>query len=488
MTQLPKGWKISTLGALGAWGSGGTPSKNISSYYAGGSIPWLVIGDLNDGIVTKSKVNITEVALVNSSAKLLEKNTLLIGMYGSIGKLGITGVQCATNQAIAFCKPYIKYVELKYVFYALMSEKSFLVKKGQGGAQQNISQGILKAHEIPVAPLGEQKRIIDKLDAVFERISSCQVRLFHVFHVLKCFRQSVLSAATSGSLTEAWRLKQLVDNKEISTRSYLEENIIKLQEKLKGKRFEEILSLYSRVLYDSEKLPRGWVNCPVGMIGIVSNGSTPSRSDDRFWRGDIPWISSGEVRNCNIYKSNECISELGFESTPVRVLPRGSVLIAMIGEGKTRGQSAILEIEATVNQNVAAVVPFENGLISKYLWYSFQAKYEENRREGNGTGPQALNCQRVRELTLNLPPLAEQHEIVKRIEALFSFADRLEARLATACTAVDRLTPALLAKAFRGELVPQDPADEPASELLARLAASRAAETAKPLRARTAKV
>lgn len=181
------------------------------------------------------------------------------------------------------------------------------------------------------------------------------------------------------------------------------------------------------------------------------------------------------VRNFIIDHTREYISDKGCHSSSVRLLPVGTVLLAMIGEGKTRGQSAILQIEATVNQNVAAVIPFDESVISKYLWYSFQEKYEENRREGNGTGPQALNCQRVRELTLNLPPLAEQHEIVKRIEMLFAFADRLEARLANARAATDRLTPALLAKAFRGELVPQDPNDEPASELLKRLAAQREA-------------
>lgn len=157
----------------------------------------------------------------------------------------------------------------------------------------------------------------------------------------------------------------------------------------------------------------------------------------------------------------------------------------MIGEGKTRGQSALLKIEATINQNIAAVVPVPEVLASEYLWFWFQSQYELNRLAGNGTGPQALNCQKVRELPLNLPPPEEQTEIVCRVKLLFAYADRLEARLHAAQTAANRLTPALLAKAFRGELVPQDPNDEPAAELLRRLAASAPATPKK--RGRTAK-
>jgi type I restriction enzyme S subunit len=103
---------------------------------------------------------------------------------------------------------------------------------------------------------------------------------------------------------------------------------------------------------------------------------------------------------------------------------------------------------------------------------------------GNGSGPQALNCQRVRELPFILPPLPEQTEIVRRVEALFAFADRIEARLATAQATVARLTPSTLAKAFRGDLVPQDPDDEPAAALLERIAALKDVVPAKKVRAK----
>ena len=133
----------------------------------------------------------------------------------------------------------------------------------------------------------------------------------------------------------------------------------------------------------------------------------------------------------------------------------------------------MLAIESTINQNIAAVV-LDHGLVrADYLWRWFQLQYEATRERGGGSGPQALNCQRVRELPFVLPPLAEQHEIVRQVEALFALADRIEARFAKAKAQIDRLPQALLAKAFRGELVPQDPNDEPASVLLERLRAAK---------------
>jgi type I restriction enzyme S subunit len=107
------------------------------------------------------------------------------------------------------------------------------------------------------------------------------------------------------------------------------------------------------------------------------------------------------------------------------------------------------------------------------LWRWLQLQYQETRERGSGSGPQALNCQRVRELPFVLPPLAEQQEIVRRVEALFKIVDQIEERYKKAKTHIDKLTQSILAKAFRGELVPQDPTNEPASELLRKIAGSR---------------
>lgn len=348
--------------------------------------------------------------------------------------------------------------------------------------QSTIPKEVLLDVELPLPPLAEQRRIVGKLEAVLGKVSASRERLARVPGLLKRFRQSVLAAACSGKLTADWRegndsdetgsqlLLQIKHKRMCRQRS--KKDVVQIETAF-GSEIQEVLE--EELGFDD--LPESWRTCRIGAIGNVCNGSTPSRQEPAFWDGEIPWVSSGEVRNCVITKTRERITADGFERSSVRMLPKGSVLVAMIGEGKTRGQSAILEIEATINQNIAAV-DISHGLInSVFLWRWFQMRYSATREEGNGSGPQALNCQRVRELPFLLPPLAEQHEIVRRVERLFALADRLEAQLRAAQTRVDKLTQAVLAKAFRGELVPTE-ADlarrearpyEPAHELLARI-------------------
>ncbi len=123
-----------------------------------GTIPWLVIGDLNDGIVTDSRTKITEDGLRNSAVKWIEEGSVLIAMYGSIGKLGIAGRRLTTNQAIAFTKP--EPILPKYLFYYLLRERENLGKRGIGVTQKNISQTIIKGYPFLLAPLQEQRRIV----------------------------------------------------------------------------------------------------------------------------------------------------------------------------------------------------------------------------------------------------------------------------------------------------------------------------------------
>lgn len=149
----------------------------------------------------------------------------------------------------------------------------------------------------------------------------------------------------------------------------------------------------------------------------------------------------------------------------------------MYGEGKTRGQVAELDIAATINQACAAVVVDETKMLRTFVKLALQANYLQMRVLAEGGNQPNLNLSKVKGFPLPAPTIEEQAEIVRRVETLFAFADRLEARLQAARTAANRLTPALLAKAFRGELVPQDPNDEPAAELLKRLAASAPATT-----------
>ena len=214
---------------------------------------------------------------------------------------------------------------------------------------------------------------------------------------------------------------------------------------------------------------RKWIKCTVGAIGRVTNGSTPSRKCPDYWNGNIPWVSSGEVRNNIITVTNECITQKGFNNSSVKLLPKGTVLIAMIGEGKTRGQSAILEIDATINQNIAGVV-IDHGLVMPdFLWFWFQMNYSKNREKGAGSGPQALNCQRVRELEFICPSIREQQKIIIILKSLLMKEQQVKEAAEQVISQIDTMKKSILARAFRGELGTNDPADESAVELLKRV-------------------
>lgn len=162
--ELPKGWVWTTLGEIGKWQSGATPSRSNKSYY-GGTIPWLKTGDLNDGFITEIPEFITEEALKNTSVKLNPTDSVLIAMYGAtIGKVGILTFPATTNQACCACSDYC--IDKMYLFYFLIQEKDKFIYKAGGGAQPNISKEIIVDTLIPLPPLAEQKRIVAKVEEV----------------------------------------------------------------------------------------------------------------------------------------------------------------------------------------------------------------------------------------------------------------------------------------------------------------------------------
>ena len=194
--NIPDGWKIKKMPDVVKWGSGGTPKATVKEYYENGTIPWLIIGDLNNGIVTKSESKITELGLKNSSAKMIPAGTLLVAMYGSIGKLGITGMECCTNQAIAYAKELYG-VTTKYMFYFMAMMKSELISKGKGGTQKNISQTVLNSLEVIVPPIEEQERIVFRIEEMLSQLDDGVETLNKTKKQLKVYRQAVYSSAYS---------------------------------------------------------------------------------------------------------------------------------------------------------------------------------------------------------------------------------------------------------------------------------------------------
>ncbi|UNK73956.1 restriction endonuclease subunit S [Raoultella planticola] len=179
-------------------------------------------------------------------------------------------------------------------------------------------------------------------------------------------------------------------------------------------------------------LPRSWLNIVVQDFADIRLGSTPDRSEKKYWNGDIPWVSSGEVANEVILDTKEKITPEGFKNSSTSMIPTGSLLMAIIGQGKTRGQTAILGIDACTNQNVAAFV-FNQVLVEpEYVWIWAKSKYLSHRGDGHGGAQPALNGKKVRSFIFPLAPIKEQQRIVSEVKRLNDICDTLQSRLQAA--------------------------------------------------------
>jgi len=435
MSELPMGWVAIPLQEFGMWGSGGTPPKGNTAYYQG-DIPWAVIGDLNDGLLTTTANHIADSGLANSSAKLVPPGTLLIAMYGSIGKLAIAGIECCTNQAIAFCRVDESVADTGYLFHLLRCVRPELIKLGQGASQQNISQTILKAFEVPLAPRAEQTRIAQKLDELLTQIDTLKARIDGIPTLLKRFRQSVLTAAVSGRLTDEWR--------------------------------------------DERQLPS---ICEVELGALIKSGPQNGlyKPSSAYGEGSkiirIDSFYSGEIKAWDTLRSLK-IEPKELDAWGVKI---GDILINRVNSIEYLGKCAVVRTvpEPTVfESNIMRMSLHTDRIHPEYLMRYLTSEVGRKAlivKAKHAVNQASINQGDVKACKVPLPSLEEQTEIVRRVEQLFAFADQLETKVTSAKSRIDHLTQSILAKAFRGELVPQDPNDEPAIVLLERIQAQRAA-------------
>lgn len=220
------------------------------------------------------------------------------------------------------------------------------------------------------------------------------------------------------------------------------------------------------------EIPETWEWVRLEDIAFVGTGSTPDRSNSEYYGGTIPWVNSSLTQNDFICDTPECITEKAIEETSCRIYPIGTLIVAMYGQGKTRGQVSELKIVAATNQACAAINVYESN-INSYVKLFFKYNYTTIRKEAAGGAQPNLNLIKIKKIFIPLPPLSEQHRIVAKIEELMPLVeeydkaqkelDALNAKLPEA------LKKSILQEAIQGKLIPQDPNDEPASVLLQRI-------------------
>ncbi len=470
---LPKGWTWTTLGKLGDWTGGGTPSKSNVDFWRGGAIPWVSPKDMKFDVVGETEDFITADAVSNSAAKYVPASSVLMVMRSGILRhtfpVAINDRTVTLNQDLRALTPREGVSAAFVARYLKSASRRILTECAKDGTTVNsIEVAALERLPVPIAPLPEQRRIVDRIDELFAEIAGGEAALAEARRGLDLFRRSLLKAAVTGELTRDWREtgRPAETGVELLAR-ILDRRAARSVVPRRGRR-----SSTGTRERDSEigNIPEGWAWATLGQLFDISTGSTPSRSEPKFWEGDVPWVSSGEVAFCRIQSTRETISREALRSAD-RVHPAGTVLLAMIGEGKTRGQCAILDVPATNNQNAAAIRVESTGIPSEYVYITLEQRYYDTRRESQGGNQPALNAGIVGEIPIPLPPPAEIEEILRRVsETQSAIEDTLKELNAADADAV-RLRQSTLKAAFEGRLVPQEPDEEPASALLARLTA-----------------
>ncbi|MEZ8149102.1 restriction endonuclease subunit S [Enterovibrio norvegicus] len=412
---IPEGWLEQPIGNIADVVAGGTPKAGDPNNFAmsGTAIAWLTPADLskyNSKSISHGARDLSQEGYDSSSAKLMPKGALLFSSRAPIGYVVIAENPICTNQGF---KNFVftEQVDSTYAFYYLKSIRDLAESLGSGTTFKELSGATAKTIPFRLAPLAEQKVIADKLDELLAQVESTKARLDAIPAILKSFRQSVLAAAVSGKLTEEWR----------------------------GAPIDE------------------WRN--VNLIDVVEdkprNGRSPKGVDyETPYRNlTLSATTTGEFI-ANKFK----YIELDIDDSSHLWVKNGDILIQRANTIDYVGVSALYlgEDNQYVYPDLMMKCRPNKKIIGKYLYLALLSegarKYFRDNATGTSGNMPKINQKTVSETPLLLPPLKEQAEIVRRVEELFAFADKVEAQVNAAQVRVNNLTQSILAKAFRGEL------------------------------------
>ena len=428
--DIPESWEWVRLGNIGDWGSGATPNRTTPEYY-NGNIPWLKTGDLNDNYITDIPETITELALAKTSVRLNPIGSVLIAMYGAtIGKLGILKIPATTNQACCACVPFTD-IYNEFLFYFLMSQKVAFVKRGEGGAQPNISKEKIVSTLMPLPPVAEQKRIVEKLRILqpyidyYAVLEKSDIKLTQSFP--EKLKKSILQYAVQGKLVPQDPADEpasvLLERIRAEKEQLIKEGKIK-RDKHESVIFRRDNSYYEKVdgierCIDDEipfEIPDSWEWTRMGTIVTLLSGTDFKPEEYNESGNGIPYI----IGASSLSKNQVLVTR--WTETPRIIANKGDILLVCKGSGY--GKSIICNVDVAHIARQIMAIKKNDILDMEYIRFFLQANFDLLKSKGQGVIP-GIDRNSVLTLLLPLPPLSEQYKISTQVKQILQNISRL---------------------------------------------------------------
>ena len=377
----------------------------------------------------------------NHSAALTRGPAIIVGRKGNVGAVHYSAVPCWPIDTAYFAEAPIGH-DSRYYRYLL--DSLGLARLDKSTAIPGLSRDDYNAVEVTIHPPEQQAEVVAEIEKQFSRLDEAVANLQRVKANLKRYKASVLKAAVEGRLVETEASIAQREGRSYETGEQLLQRILEeRQANWAGRGKWKVPESPSA----DTPLPDGWVWSCIDQLAEVGTGATPKRDKAVYWNdGDVPWVTSSVVNGDYVDEASEFVTKLALAETNLTLYPVGTLLIAMYGEGKTRGKCAELRVPATTNQALAAlqVAAPVRGYVRQFL----ELNYEEMRKVASGGVQPNLNLSLIRSVCVPLPPLAEQIRIVAEVDRHLSITREVEAEIDINFKRAQALRQSVLTDAF----------------------------------------
>lgn len=427
--QIPENWCWTRLSELSSVISKGTTPKGGKEAYVSEGVKFLRVENLNDdGSISHNNISYITEEMHRGFLKrsMLQSSDILISIAGTLGKTGIVreiDLPLNTNQAISFVRLKNHSISAKYIKYSMdnPATQKLLLAKTKATSIPNLTLEIISNCLIPLPPLAEQRRIVDRIESIFAKLDEAKEKTQTVVDGFELRKSAILHKAFTGELTAKWR----------------EEHGLTLD---------------------------SWELIKFGNLGNLERGRSKHRprNDPKLFGGVYPFIQTGDVAKAGMYitEHSQTLSDFGMEQS--RIFPKETLCITIAAN---IGDVSILSYDCCFPDSVVGFTPNDK-TTSKFIYYMMSTIQNELEEAAPATAQKNINLKMLSDLELNIPSIDEQNKIIFLLEYLFEKEEKAKEAAESVLDQIDTMKKAVLARAFRGELGTNDLTEESAVELL----------------------